>query len=475
MMSRKSGAGGALPQESSDDSPPYLDTPQFWPNGSLQALNSDYKLTGRNRTLANGSILTEMDELKGRLNERGDAFDYLRYKPKEDKLWPGEPPFEDPEKLMRAGTEGGADVHGRPTPGGRFMRDEAIWGLIYRQPFYPPTERFNMDPYKWNKSWYPDMVPEVWNPGLKRYQRKIIRPLTGTNNAAEEIEPTTPDYEPKGRYVNWTVEELNYCIDDTIHPDEFRRGNSMMEFTGCGVIVCCDAYGLSPNLKQFCDRLCDNGFIVIMPDLVNGGMDFYKWPVNSTIEEKLHRRVENITWPQVVSRLDFAVNYLRGLRYCEQFALVGIGWGASVATRMAADKNFRCLCALHPTHVTTQLARYVDCPVLVVEGGEGISETTTEVLSALRENKNSHPVEYNRFNWTSNDFISGNADYFRAVEAEAAGEGSELVVSFLKKYMFKPPKEFHHEKLGSAIDAPQDELPDPKDEWREGYEKQGLI
>lgn len=42
------------------------------------------------------------------------------------------------------------------------------------------------------------------------------------------------------------------------------------EGTGPGVLVLCSWWGLTRGLKDVCDRLCDEGFVVLAPDLTGG-------------------------------------------------------------------------------------------------------------------------------------------------------------------------------------------------------------
>ncbi|MFN8051633.1 MAG: dienelactone hydrolase family protein [Acidimicrobiales bacterium] len=42
------------------------------------------------------------------------------------------------------------------------------------------------------------------------------------------------------------------------------------EGTGPGVLVLHSWWGLTPGIKDFCNRLCDEGFVVLAPDLLDG-------------------------------------------------------------------------------------------------------------------------------------------------------------------------------------------------------------
>ncbi|GAB5360761.1 hypothetical protein AAMO2058_000655300 [Amorphochlora amoebiformis] len=319
------------------------------------------------------------------------------------------------------------------------------------------------------------MIPRVWNAEKKRFHYHKITPLAAEQNAAELIEPMNPKWKLFGEFVSVTSPTTHYNSDqhcarynDFLSPP-LRRDPS--EYTKCGVIVCPDQYGLSPNLIQFCDRLALEGLIVIMPDLSQKCKTFpyanesrvYVWPPKDLKPYLEH--AENTSWSKVKPDIDFCVTFLKLWRYCKKYTVVGIGWGAAAATRIAGDRQFSALALVSPSHVTKELAFDVKCPVLVVDGGPTMNTSSNpnipldetgreidndvdwaspKVVKALlhSEGGGKYGVCRESIEWVGNHFLSGVANFSDPDTAQAAGEATELVAAFLKRYMYKKPKEF---------------------------------
>eukprot|EP00466_Bigelowiella_natans_P003761 jgi/Bigna1/70963/fgenesh1_pg.14_\ len=395
------------------------------------------------------------------------------------------------ENPVEVGARGGADIHGRKIPGGRFMTDEAILGFLYRKPFYPPTSRLNINPFKWNKTWYPDLVPKQWNPTLNRTQYLKIDPSGQANNAADEIKPFNPRHERKGQYMR--------IIGDTVH---YTRSAPIMSASSCAAIrlpigvllllllllLFAPAAGLSPSLIQFCDRISAAGFAVVMPDLTHNSTDI-PFPVEDPA--RFHDHIKKMPWAEIKPDLNFAWSFLKAARFCneyttgydddgEEIVVVGIGWGAGVAARIAADNpTFKALllsgwastdvtgCSfvplqcgaglVHPSDIKPGLLDDIKMPVLRISGkavqgdDKRQSEENDDAAAMIKKLRSLKSSTEEIFSWITDDFISGNAEYDGEGGqdfAAAAGEASELVVNFLKTHTVEPPREFHVVKIG---------------------------
>jgi len=359
------------------------------------------------------------------------------------------------------GTLKGADIHGREVKEGKFMTDAAILGVLYRKPYYEPTDRWNMDPYKWNKTWM-DMLPLVWNGEKNRYSVLRIDPGGAENNAADNIKPYASKHERVGEYVRIIGKTVHYSSDQIVmwckywDQDDAEQRNLRTEemFTGCGIIVCSDALGISDNLLQFCDVMAKEGMVVMMPDMSHNVtfVDEGDYPPSPSQLNCLRKHAEGLTWGDVKPDMDFAVSFLDMYRHCRQFAVVGVGIGCSVAARLCCEPQFKALTLINPTHMTEEIAREVKCPTMLIDGGfdhggeygDG-SWGKGNISEALRNSPGGRKgYRHHRFSDVSSKFLTGLADWSASNvdQRQAAAEATELVVHWKRHHMLKPPKEF---------------------------------
>jgi carboxymethylenebutenolidase len=100
-----------------------------------------------------------------------------------------------------------------------------------------------------------------------------------------------------------------------------------------GVLVLHAWWGLNPFFKKFCDRLADNGFVALAPDLHHG-------KVASTIDEAMKLR-SKLRRGVVEKQLNGAVNYLRKTVATNEgrIGVVGFSIGANFGLRLATLRS----------------------------------------------------------------------------------------------------------------------------------------
>ncbi|HEX8991586.1 MAG TPA: dienelactone hydrolase family protein [Anaerolineae bacterium] len=100
---------------------------------------------------------------------------------------------------------------------------------------------------------------------------------------------------------------------------------------GPGILLLHAWWGLKPFFKQVCDRLAENGFIALAPDLRDGR-------VAQTVEEA-QQMMEKSDTRQVTAVVTVAMNYLLHYpsRMGRKIGIIGYSMGAAWALDMAAE------------------------------------------------------------------------------------------------------------------------------------------
>ncbi|HEU4326038.1 MAG TPA: dienelactone hydrolase family protein [Roseiflexaceae bacterium] len=94
---------------------------------------------------------------------------------------------------------------------------------------------------------------------------------------------------------------------------------------GPGVLVLHAWWGLTPMFTGLCDRLADEGFVALAPDLYGG-------PTATTIEQA-QQLIENFDRAAAITKIEQAVNILRGNTTAEgsKAGVIGFSLGAAFA------------------------------------------------------------------------------------------------------------------------------------------------
>lgn len=197
------------------------------------------------------------------------------------------------------------------------------------------------------------------------------------------------------------------------------------EGRGPGVLVLHSWWGLTPELKEFCNLLCDEGFVVLAPDLFDG-----KVPANATeAQQALNDMDPNAAANLVLSSgvaLRSATDDPSG-----SIAVIGFSMGASLALWAAArqPESFHRVVAYYGTSSLDYslmraevLAHFVDDDVMVSD--DDVTLFASELFEAGLEPEIWH---YDSVHWFAEQGDHG------CYDESAAEEAWERTLEFLKR------------------------------------------
>jgi dienelactone hydrolase len=166
------------------------------------------------------------------------------------------------------------------------------------------------------------------------------------------------------------------------------------------IFVGYDIFGMSPNTKQFCDRLSKSvGAVVVMPDL----LDNDPWPVSNlpvTRDGKFPKGVEPQDGGQAISqwvrthrncRLDRLDDIAAAKTHAEKeygatkFAAVGMCWGAKVIFVAALKQPglFDAIACVHGSFLEASELDALEVPVCLLNSKDEPSHYTSEFKPLL--------------------------------------------------------------------------------------------
>lgn len=99
---------------------------------------------------------------------------------------------------------------------------------------------------------------------------------------------------------------------------------------GPGILVLHAWWGLKPFFKQVCDRLAEQGFVVLAPDL-------YQGHIAKTVDEA-KALLEQRDFELMVDTVKAAKDHLVSLRVGKSIAVVGFSMGAALSLQVAENE-----------------------------------------------------------------------------------------------------------------------------------------
>lgn len=164
------------------------------------------------------------------------------------------------------------------------------------------------------------------------------------------------------------------------------------------VLVIHENRGLNDWVRSVADKLAENGYIAIAPDLLSGKGPGGGKTADFASSDDARNAIYKLDANAVTINLQAAANYVKALPSCNgKLAVGGFCWGGSQTFRFATDyKNLSAACVFYGTGPNEGFSN-IDCPVYGFYGGNDnrVNATIEGSQQAMKKaGKEYQPVIY---------------------------------------------------------------------------------
>ncbi|CAG8553916.1 17284_t:CDS:2 [Cetraspora pellucida] len=238
------------------------------------------------------------------------------------------------------------------------------------------------------------------------------------------IPPVESNYSPKGVIKN--VSDLDVY---TVVPDSFTEAQ-----TKNAVIICYDIYGFHENVKQFCDILGSQGFLVALPDFFRGDPWTSEKIKGDNFMESLRAWLGEKAPPERVQQHTAQiVEHLRKEYGVQNFGFIGFCWGGMIASKMSKDPTFDGCVLIHPGMLSIEDFKESKCPIAFIPSKDEPDLENLYVKDpALTSKPFASKIVHRRFD-LHHGFAGARGDFSKEDNAKSVNEVIKITVDFLNE------------------------------------------
>ena len=230
------------------------------------------------------------------------------------------------------------------------------------------------------------------------------------------------DYTPKGKMVKEGDVDLCTVGDAS---------------SGKAIIVITDIFGINGGrVKGICDQYASEGFLVVMPDLLDGLSAEDKGGFPACVDW-----LKTFTWAVLEGKLKSAYKYLADNKITSTGA-IGFCWGSWVVFHMSAGTNIQCGVSFHPSliaaprwygEVEAEIVDAVQCPQFVYPAGNDPANIQPggELTEMLAAKPFGSKCEFGTYKEQQHGFMV-RGDVSNAEVARDVKDGMEKSIKFFK-------------------------------------------
>ncbi|CAG8465268.1 16575_t:CDS:2, partial [Dentiscutata heterogama] len=237
------------------------------------------------------------------------------------------------------------------------------------------------------------------------------------------LPPVKSDYEPKG--IITKVSDLDvYCAI----PDSFAEAQ-----TKNAVIICYDIFGFHENVKQFCDILASQGFLVVLPDYLRG--DYWTTERFAKEGNQLRDWLKTNAPPEKVLQLTTpVVEHIRKEHKVQNIGYIGFCWGGMIASKHCKDPAFDACILIHPGFLDIEDFKESQCPIAFIPSKDEPDLESQFVKDPVLTSKPyASKIVHRRFDNLHHGFAGARGNFKEPANAEAVNEVTSICVKFLNE------------------------------------------
>ncbi|CAG8796244.1 14982_t:CDS:2, partial [Gigaspora margarita] len=240
-------------------------------------------------------------------------------------------------------------------------------------------------------------------------------------SSCPSLPPVKSDYVPTGVITNTSGFDVYSVV-----PDSFAEAK-----TKNAIIVCYDVHGFHENVKQFCDILGTQGFLVALPDYFQGeswtNEEHKKDPQNpwQYVRDWLNKNAS----PEKVHELTTqVVEHLRKEYKVQNFGFVGFCWGGMIAAKHSKDPTFDAYVLIHPSLLSIEDFKECQGPIAFLPSRDEPDLESEFVKNPILTSKPfASKIVHHRFDM-HHGFAGAKADFKDPVNVEAVNEAISITV-----------------------------------------------
>lgn len=203
------------------------------------------------------------------------------------------------------------------------------------------------------------------------------------------------------------------------------------------VVVIYDIFGMHPNKYELADWFAKHkGLSVAVPDVRRGHnwpMDMYPPPPDK--REAFYKYLENEANPKLRGvEVLRCIDYLRETREVESVSILGLCWGAKVASLIDSyDGIVKCVVGAHPSFLKSEDGEKTTIPTLMMPCAE---DNMTAYLAGVIRNKNPKliTVSENYFG-TFHGFLGARGQWKLPVEKPFVDKAKDEISAFVLSHI----------------------------------------
>ncbi|RIB07884.1 Alpha/Beta hydrolase protein [Gigaspora rosea] len=241
-------------------------------------------------------------------------------------------------------------------------------------------------------------------------------------SSCASLPPVQSDYAPKGKITKVNGLDVYWAI-----PDSFAEAK-----TKNAVIICYDIFGFHENVKQLCDILASQGFLVALPDYLQGNY----WTTEKFKNEGHQLKEwldENAPPEKCLQFTTPVVKQLREEHKVQNIGYAGLCWGAMIGVKHCKDPAFDACILIHPSMLTTEDFKNCQCPVAFLPSkNEPDLETQFVKDPVLTSKPFASKIVHRRFD-LHHGFVGARGNFKDSANVEAVNEVISISVNFLNE------------------------------------------
>ena len=202
------------------------------------------------------------------------------------------------------------------------------------------------------------------------------------------------------------------------------------------VVIIYDIFGMHPNKYEMADWLAQNkGLAVAVPDVRRG----HNWPMHlypppPEHKEAFYKYLENDANPKLRAvETKQCIDYVTKNRGARSIGLLGLCWGAKVASLIDNYGNVKCAVGAHPSFLKSEDGEKTTIPTLMLPCAE---DNLTVYLSGALRNKNPRLFTVSEdYIGTFHGFLGARGQWTRPEEKTFVDRAKEEIPEFIHRHV----------------------------------------
>ncbi|KAG9299817.1 hypothetical protein G9A89_013177 [Geosiphon pyriformis] len=198
------------------------------------------------------------------------------------------------------------------------------------------------------------------------------------------------------------------------------------------VIVMHDLMGFTSTAQQICDRIAQQGYLVVMPYLFRADLAYN---FEKAVKESLK---ENSEWvnaiapnEHIIAVLNQVINFLQQNGE-EHIGILGLSWGGKCAALASQNKAISAVVSIHTPWFDYKDMQDTQCPIAVITSGD-LPDLTSAVQNLKKLKPFGRKIIHARFPEMRYGCVGPFGDYTNQTVAELATDALKIAVTFFRE------------------------------------------